>query len=93
MTHAPKFWAAKLSRELHGAFWGLIESGFSGETAYCRVTQKPDLGKALALALNTWTECPRKVLEQTEWLAGQLLAAPDDVRQRIAELLAGRSDD
>ena len=37
MAHAPKFWAAKLPHELQGEFWGLIEFGFNGETAYCRV--------------------------------------------------------
>ncbi len=37
MTHAPKFWAAKLPQERQGEFWGLIEVGFCGETAYWRV--------------------------------------------------------
>lgn len=39
MNHAPHFFAAKLSsREQEIVFWNLvIEWGFSGETAYCRV--------------------------------------------------------
>lgn len=36
MTHAPKFWAAKLPLNLRGTFWELIEIGFGGETAYHR---------------------------------------------------------
>ena len=39
MTHAPKFWAEKLPKDLKGAFWALINFGFSGETAYCRVLE------------------------------------------------------
>ena len=34
MTHAPKFWAIKLTVELRIHFWNLIEYGFGGETAY-----------------------------------------------------------
>ena len=37
MTHAPIFWARQLPQHLQGEFWGLIEVGFSGETAYFRV--------------------------------------------------------
>ena len=37
MTHAPKFWAAKLPVQLVPLFWSLVEFGFGGETAYCRV--------------------------------------------------------
>lgn len=36
MTHAPKFWAAKLPALLVPLFWSLVESGFGGETAYYR---------------------------------------------------------
>ena len=37
MNHAPKFWAAKLPADRQPLFWSLIDSGFCGETAYCRV--------------------------------------------------------
>jgi hypothetical protein len=38
MTHAPKFWAAKLPTNKLTTFWNLVtEWGFDGETAYCRV--------------------------------------------------------
>lgn len=37
MSHAPKFWAAKLPHHLQAAFWAEVAFGFSGETAYCRV--------------------------------------------------------
>lgn len=37
MTHAPSFWAAKLPKDLVPLFWCLVEYGFGGETAYCRV--------------------------------------------------------
>lgn len=39
MTHAPKFWAGKLDHSWQGLFWSLIEQGFGGETAYCRILQ------------------------------------------------------
>lgn len=39
MAQAPKFWAMKLeTQEQVTEFWELIKAGFSGETAYCRVT-------------------------------------------------------
>lgn len=37
MTHAPKFWARQIPKELQYRFWALIDYGFGGETAYCRV--------------------------------------------------------
>jgi len=40
MSHAPKFWAAKLSAERRAEFWNLVGFGFSGETAYCRLSLK-----------------------------------------------------
>jgi hypothetical protein len=36
MTHSPQFWADKLPAALRGKFWGLVASGFGGETAYSR---------------------------------------------------------
>ena len=39
MTHAPKFWAEKITtEEQKKIFWALvIDWGFTGETAYCRI--------------------------------------------------------
>ena len=34
MTHAPKFWAAKLPADRHYKFWELVNAGFGGESAY-----------------------------------------------------------
>ena len=42
MTHAPTFWSDKLPADRRGEFWGLIDLGFGGETAYCRVTARRD---------------------------------------------------
>lgn len=52
MTHAPKFWAAKLPPEHRGFFWSLVNwdglggRGFNGETAYCRTVAFYNLRKA-----------------------------------------------
>lgn len=40
MTHAPKFWAWKLPADRLWKFWELVNSGFDGETAYCRTISK-----------------------------------------------------
>lgn len=38
MSHAPIFWAKKLTKEQQLVFWNLVnEWGFFGETAYCRI--------------------------------------------------------
>ena len=38
MTHAPKFWADKLPDNLRSTFWDMINHGYTGETAYCRLS-------------------------------------------------------
>ena len=43
MTHAPKFWADKLPPALRPQFCALIDQGFSGETAYCRLLVIPQM--------------------------------------------------
>ena len=51
MTHAPKFWENKLPQDKRGEFWGLIELGFGGETAYCRVLHVGEKVRALLTEL------------------------------------------